>query len=176
MTSWLGHHLTVTLYNCDITWLQHHMTATSHDYDITWLQHHMTKTSHDCNIMHNCNITQLWHHNCDIMSNNIETVTSWLWHCTTVTLHHCDITTATSRQRHRSTATSHDCDITCPRHCNTQGSYTTRAKKFQDFSRTFEDLFLNFPGLKITNRQQIFIATTCSELRLSLWLKENKLA
>ena len=56
-----------------------------------------------------------------------------------------------------------------------QGSYTMSPKKIQDFSRTLNDLFLNFPGPKTTNRQQIFMATTCSELCLGLWLKENKL-
>ena len=45
-----------------------------------------------------------------------------------------------------------------------QGSYTISPKEFQYFSSTFEDLFRNFPGPKITNQQQIFIATTCSEL------------
>ena len=35
-------------------------------------------------------------------------------------------------------------------------------KKFQEFSRTFKDLFHNFPGPKITNRQQNFKETTCS--------------
>ena len=56
-----------------------------------------------------------------------------------------------------------------------QGSHTMSPKKFQDLSRTFKDLFPNFPEPKITNRQQIFIATTCSELCLGLWFKENKL-
>ena len=55
-----------------------------------------------------------------------------------------------------------------------QCSYTMSIKKFQDFSRTFKDLFLNFPQSKITNRQQTFTATTCSELCLSLCFKENK--
>ena len=41
---------------------------------------------------------------------------------------------------------------------------------FQDFLGPFS----HFPGQKITNRQQIFIATTCSELSLALWLKENR--
>ena len=59
-----------------------------------------------------------------------------------------------------------------------QGSYTISQKKkknFKDFFKTFKDLFLNCPGPKITNWQQTFTATTCSELCFSLWLKENKL-
>ena len=31
---------------------------------------------------------------------------------------------------------------------HTQGSYTMSPKKFQDYSRTFKDLFFNFPGPK----------------------------
>ena len=32
-----------------------------------------------------------------------------------------------------------------------QGPYTMSPKKIQDFSRTFKDIFPNFPGPKITN-------------------------
>ena len=62
-----------------------------------------------------------------------------------------------------------------PRNQTQEPQTRVRTPSAHKNSRTFQGLFLNIPGPKITNWQQIFIAMTCSELCLGLWLKENKL-
>ena len=52
---------------------------------------------------------------------------------------------------------------------------TPTAKKIAGLFQDFQGPFSPFSRPKFTNRPQIFIATTCSELCLGTWLKGNNL-